>query len=186
MRSAAESTGGTADDCERFGICGLLHDCDWESSPQQHPQRIVKWLREQGEETIARAISAHSIHWGVSHENHMDRLLIASDELTGLVTACSLIRPDGILSLTASSVLDKFKSKRFAAGVDRTEITEGVRILGVELRERVESILTALRSSAVELGLVGGSSGPDFNRLRSDFAREKRAITESRGWLASE
>src|SRR5215212_1753335 len=106
MRAAAERHGG---DVEQWGIAGMLHDADYEKWPQDHPDRIVAWARELGEEAIAHAISAHYTKWGVPYESALDRALLACDELTGFVMACCLVRPDGIASLGASSVKKKLK-----------------------------------------------------------------------------
>jgi predicted hydrolase (HD superfamily) len=153
MRYAAATFGGPADDPEKWGLAGLLHDADWEGWPEDHPKRIVQMLRDHGEEDVGHAISAHGAFWGVPHRTAMDRALVASDELTGLVVACSLLRPDGILSLEPASVLKKMANAKFAAGVDRKEIVEGARILGVEVAQHARFVIDALRGKVIELGL---------------------------------
>ncbi len=152
MRAAAERYGG---DVEAWGIAGMLHDADYEKWPEDHPNRIVAWLREQGEEAIAHAVSAHYTKWGVPYESQLDKALLACDELTGFVGACCLVRPDGIASLAPKSVKKKLKDKRFAAGVDRAEVAAGVELLGVDLTEHIQFIIDALRPHAEELGLMG-------------------------------
>jgi predicted hydrolase (HD superfamily) len=153
MRAAAERYGGGAVDVERFGLAGLLHDADYERWPEEHPHRIVAWLTEQGETEVAHAVSAHYTGWGVAHESLLDRALLACDELTGFVGACALVRPDGITSLEAKSVLKKLKDKGFAAKVERTEVLRGVELLEVELATHVQFVIEALRPHAAELGL---------------------------------
>jgi predicted hydrolase (HD superfamily) len=155
MRQAAAAHGGTDEDLEKWGLAGLLHDADWEAWPEDHPKRIVELLRDRGEEDVAHAIAAHGAFWGVPHRTPMDRALVASDELTGLVVACSLLRPDGILTLEPASVLKKMANPKFAAGVDRKEIAEGTRILGVDVAAHLKFIIAALRTKATELGLSG-------------------------------
>lgn len=155
MRAAAHRYGAGAEDEEAWGIAGMLHDADYDTWPEEHPDRIVGWLRERGEEEIAHAISAHYTRWGVAHESTLDKALLACDELTGFVGACCLVRPDGIASLTPKSVRKKLKSKGFAAKVERTEVTAGAELLGVELSEHVQFVIDALRPSAEELGLLG-------------------------------
>jgi predicted hydrolase (HD superfamily) len=157
MREAAECYGGRADP-ERWGIAGMLHDADYEKWPEDHPKRIVAWLREQGEEEVAHAVSAHYTRWGVPYETVLDRALLACDELTGFVMACCLVRPDGILSLESSSVIKRFKDKRFAASVDRDEVRAGAELLGVDLAEHIRFVIGALRPHAAELGLAGKSA----------------------------
>jgi predicted hydrolase (HD superfamily) len=153
MRAAALRYGAGEADVEPFGLAGLLHDADYEAWPEEHPARIVEWLRVRGEERIAHAISAHYTRWGVPCESALDRALLACDELTGFVGACALVRPDGIASLAAKSVQKKLKDKGFAAKVERPEIAAGVALLGVDLAEHVEFVIGALRPHAAELGL---------------------------------
>lgn len=153
MRAAAHRYGRGADDEERFGLAGMLHDADYERWPDEHPRRIVAWLRERDEPEIAHAISAHYTGWGVAHESTLDRALLACDELTGFVGACALVRPDGIATLEAKSVLKKLKDKGFAAKVERNEVLCGAEALGVELSAHVQFVIEALRPHAQELGL---------------------------------
>lgn len=154
LRAAALRYGAGEADVERFGLAGMLHDADYEQWPQEHPRRIVAWLRERGEEEIAHAISAHYTKWGVPHESALDKALLACDELTGFVGACCLVRPGGIATLEAKSVLKKLKDRSFAAKVEREEIDAGVRLLGVELASHVDFVIGALRPHGAELGLL--------------------------------
>ena len=158
MRSAAHRYGGGAEDEERWGIAGMLHDADYERWPGEHPSRIVSWLREQGEEEIAYAISAHYTKWNVPHESPLDRALLACDELTGFIVACCLVRPEGVRTLEPKSVRKKLKDKAFAAKVERAEVTAGAELLGVELGDHIRFIVEALRPHAAELGLEGRGS----------------------------
>jgi len=152
MRAAAGQYGEEGD-VEEWGIAGMLHDADYEKWPDEHPDRIVAWLRERGEEAKAHAISGHFTQWGVPYESQLDRALVACDELTGFVVACTLIRPDGIATLTAKSVKKRLKSKSFAAKVDREEVRKGAELLGVELSDHIEFVIAALREHAEELGI---------------------------------
>lgn len=153
MLAAAHAYGRGVEDERAFALAGLLHDADYERWPAEHPQRIVAWLRERGEEEIAHAISAHYTGWGVSHENALDRALLACDELTGFVGACARVRPDGVLTLEAKSVLKKLADKGFAAKVERAEVRRGAELLCVELAQHVQFVIEALRPAAAELGL---------------------------------
>jgi predicted hydrolase (HD superfamily) len=155
MRAAAHRYGRGEEDEERWGIAGLLHDADYERWPEEHPQRIVAWLREQGEEEIAHAVSAHYTKWDVPYENPLDRALLACDELTGFVVACCLVRPDGVETLKPKSVRKKLKDKAFAAKVERGEVSAGAEVLGVDLAEHIQLIVDALRPHAQELGIEG-------------------------------
>ncbi len=155
MRAAAHRYGEGADDEEAWGIAGMLHDADYEKWPEEHPDKIVAWLRDRGEEPIAHAISAHYTKWGVSYVSALDRALVACDELTGFIGACCLVRPNGIASLAPKSVRKKLKDKAFAAKVERSEVTAGAELLGVDLAEHIAFIIGALQPHAAELGLTG-------------------------------
>lgn len=155
MRAAAYRFGAGATDEEKWGMAGMLHDADYEKWPDDHPNRIVAWLRDSGESDIAHAVSAHYTKWNVPYETALDRALLACDELTGFIGACCLVRPDGIATLEPSSVLKRLKDKRFAATVDRGEVHAGAELLGVPLPDLVSFIIGALRPHAAELGLAG-------------------------------
>ncbi|MBZ0232303.1 MAG: metal-dependent phosphohydrolase [Deltaproteobacteria bacterium] len=155
MRAAAPRYGGADADVEQWGIAGMLHDADYEAWPDEHPHRVVGWLRARGEEALAHAISAHYTKWNVPYESALDRALLACDEPTGFVMACCLVRPDGIASLEVASVKKRLKDKRFAATVDRGEVTAGAELLGVALDEHLAFLVDALRPHAAELGLAG-------------------------------
>jgi len=155
MRAAAGRYGGEDADAERWAIAGLVHDADYEKWPEEHPRRIVDWLREQGEEEIAYAVSFHQTQWGLPPKTVMDKALLACDELAGFLIACCLVRPDGIASLAPKSVKKKMKDKAFAAKVDRDIIRTGVELLGVDLGEHVQFMVDALRPHAEELEIEG-------------------------------
>lgn len=153
MRRAAHRYGAGADDEETWGVAGMLHDADYEQWPEDHPKRIVGWLRARGEEEIAYAISAHYTKWNVPHRSPLDKALLACDELTGFIVAACLVRPEGVTTLGARSVLKKLKDKAFAAKVDRHEITEGATRLGVDLADHIGFIIEALSPHAADLGI---------------------------------
>lgn len=151
MRHIASQHGENED---AFGIAGLLHDADWEAAPKTHPRQIVQWVRDHGEPEIADAIAAHGTEWRRPHKTLMDKALIASDELTGLICACAKIRPDGVAGLEVKSVVKRFKNPSFAAGVDRSEVQKGLAIFGVTLEDHAQTIINALRPVANEVGLA--------------------------------
>jgi predicted hydrolase (HD superfamily) len=145
-------------DVERFGLAGLLHDADYDQWPEEHPRRIVAWLQERGEADLAHAISAHYTKWGVSYDTLLDKALLASDEITGFVMACALVRPTRTEGLEPRSVKKKLKDKAFAAGVDRHEVAEGFRLLleatGGTEDDHLARIISVLHEHRVELGLA--------------------------------
>lgn len=155
MRDLAASLG---EDVERFGLAGLLHDADYDTWPAEHPKRIVAWLRERGEAGLAHAVSAHYTRWGVPYDHLLDKALLASDEITGFVMACALVRPTRTEGLEPKSVKKKLKDKAFAAGVDRFEVAEGFRMLieakGGTEDEHLARIIAVLHAHRQELGLA--------------------------------
>jgi predicted hydrolase (HD superfamily) len=158
MRAAASQYGGPGADAEVWAVTGLLHDADYEQWPDEHPQRIVDWLREQGEEAMAYAVSFHQTKWNLPAKSPMDKCLLACDELAGFVIACCLVRPAGISTLEPKSVKKKLKDKAFAAKVDREIIRSSVELLGADFDRHIQFVIEALKPHAEELG-IGGAGG---------------------------
>lgn len=138
---------------DRWAIAGLLHDADYEAHPDQHPNVIVAKLKDAGEEEIAHAVSAHYTKWGVTCETRLDKALLACDELTGFIVACAQVRPEGISTLEAKSVIKKLKDRGFAAKVDREEVYKGVELFGVDLATHIAFIIDVLKQNKAELGI---------------------------------
>lgn len=151
MRAMAKHFG---EDEEKFGVTGLLHDADYEMYPDQHPNVIVQKLEEMGETEIAHAIAGHYTKWGIPRNTLLDKCIIAADELTGFIYAAALIRPTKIEGMKAKSVMKKFKTKTFAASVDRDEVRKGAELLGWELNELINFIIPVLHEHREELDLT--------------------------------
>jgi putative nucleotidyltransferase with HDIG domain len=151
--------GKFGEDNQKWGLTGLLHDFDWEIHPtlEEHPLAGEPILRQRGvPEEIIRAVMSHADHTGVARVSKMEKALYACDEVTGLITAVALVRPSrSLLDLEPSSVKKKWKDKAFAAGANRDEIQKAAAEFGFELWEHVGNVITAMRSVAPELGLVG-------------------------------
>jgi putative nucleotidyltransferase with HDIG domain len=145
-------------DMELWGLTGLLHDFDWEIHPtlELHPQAGAPILRERGvPEEVIRSILSHADHTGIARETPMDKALYACDELTGLITAVTLVRPSKSLSdLKVKSVRKKWNDHRFAAAVDRAEIERGAQELGVELWTHVGNVIQSMKRISETLGLA--------------------------------
>lgn len=141
-------------DQEEWAITGILHDADYQRHPDQHPNIIVNKLKDLGEENIAYAISAHYTKWQVPQTNLLDKALLACDELTGFIVACSQVRPEKLNGLKARSVIKKLKQKSFAAKVDREEVRKGVELFEVDLSEHIDFIIGVLQQHQVELALA--------------------------------
>lgn len=146
----------------KWGITGLLHDFDWEIHPtlNSHPQDGTVLLRERGvPEEIILCILSHADHTGVPRDTTMAKTLFACDEITGLITAVTLVRPSkSIHDVKIKSIRKKYKDKRFAANVQREDIQKGANELEVELWEHVERVLLAMQRIAPDLGLDGQSA----------------------------
>jgi predicted hydrolase (HD superfamily) len=143
------------EDQDVWGLAGLLHDLDWEKYPEQHPLRAVDHLRTEGyPEEVLHAILAHRADFtGVQPETELDKVLLACDELSGLVYACCLVRPNGIDDLKPKSVTKKIKDKTFAAGVSREEVQHGVDLIGLERADHIQNVIDGLRTIAAQLGI---------------------------------
>lgn len=156
MRAYAARFG---EDVELWGVTGLIHDFDYEEHPtlDEHPMVGGKMLTELGwPGEVVHAVLAHGVETGVPRDTPMARTLFAVDELTGLVAACALVRPDkNIAALEARSVRKKWKDKAFARGVSREDIELGATELGVELNEHIAFVIDAMKPVATELGLAG-------------------------------
>jgi putative nucleotidyltransferase with HDIG domain len=144
-------------DEELWGLAGLLHDLDWEKHPEEHPRVAVDHLRSLGyPEEVLHAILAHRPDFTrVEPVHELDKVLMACDELSGLVFAACLVRPSGIDDLTPKSVIKKLKDRTFAAGVSREEVEKGVALIGLERSEHVQNVIDGLRAAAPELGIRG-------------------------------
>ena len=143
------------EDEEAWGAAGLLHDLDWEKYPDEHPARGVEELRSRGyPDEVIHAVEAHAEgRTGVVPESLLDRVLYACDELSGLVYACCLVRPNGIDDLSPRSVKKKLKDKAFAAGVHRDEVARGMELLDIEPTEHIQNVIDGMREAAAELGI---------------------------------
>lgn len=155
VRSYAREQG---EDEERWGLAGLLHDMDWEKHPAEHPLVAVDALRDRGyPEDVVHAILAHrSDFTGVEPETPLDRTLLACDELTGLITATALVRPNGIEDLKPKSVKKKMRDSAFAAGVDRESVRNSGEMVGLDLDQHIANVIAAMREIGDELGLTKG------------------------------
>ncbi len=161
MRAYARTFGA---DEEAWAVTGLLHDFDYERFPndahsatEEHPSHGVRYLRSVGaSEEICAAIMGHAEYTNTPRESPLARTLFAVDELCGLITAATYVRPSkSILDLELSSVRKKMKDKGFARGVSREDITRGATELGVELDEHIAFVVEALKANAAALGLAG-------------------------------
>jgi putative nucleotidyltransferase with HDIG domain len=147
------------EDEAKWSATALLHDFDYEIHPQapEHPMAGEPILAGRGvSEEIRRAILSHANYSGVSRVSLLERALFACDELSGFISACSLVKPSrSVAEVDAKSVRKKMKDKAFARSVSRQDIEDGARELGLDLDEHIEFCVAAMRARAEELGLAG-------------------------------
>jgi len=156
MRYFARKRG---EDEEKWGIIGLVHDLDYEQFPEEHCHKSEEILKEKDwPEEYIRAVVSHG--WGLCSEvepqTELEKVLYAIDELTGLVVTTALVRPSkSVMDVKVKSVKKKWKDKRFAAGVDRSIIEKGARMLGMEVSDLIADTLAGMQEVAEEIGLKG-------------------------------
>ena len=163
MRAYAHKLG---EDQETWGIVGLLHDFDYERwpNPPDHPLQGSEILRQRGyPDDVITAILSHADYLSDKYPRTrpIDKALYACDELAGLITATAVLRPNGVMDLTASSVLKKMKSKGFARGVNRDDVVRGAAEFGVDLAEHIQFEIEAMKTVAGALGLERGAGGAE-------------------------
>jgi len=147
------------EDPEKWGVIGLVHDIDYEMYPDSHCVKAREILEDnQWPEEYVRAVISHG--WGictdVKPETLLEKVLYATDELTGLVTTSALVRPTrSVMDMKAKSVKKKWKNKKFAAGVNREVIEKGAEMLGIEIGELITETIMGMRHVAEEIGLKG-------------------------------
>ena len=142
---------GREDEADFWGLCGLLHDIDFEKYPEEHCKKAPELLAEiDAEPELVHAVVSHG--YGpcsdVEPEDEMENFLFASDELTGLIWAAAKMRPSkGCTDMELSSLQKKIKDKRFAAGCSRDTIRAGAERMGWSLDELLEKTLEAMKAS---------------------------------------
>ena len=141
---------GYSEEVDFWGLCGLLHDVDFEKYPDQHCQKAPELLAEIGAEPeLVHAICSHGygLCSDVEPTHQMEKVLFAVDELTGLIGAAARMRPSkSVMDMELSSLKKKFKDKKFAAGCSRDVIKDGADRLGCTLDEVLEKTILAMRS----------------------------------------
>lgn len=156
MRHFARKYG---EDEEKWGIVGLLHDLDYEKYPDQHCVKVQEIMQERDiDPEIIRAVASHGygICVDIEPQSQMEKVLYTIDELTGLVNATAIMRPSkSVLDLETKSVKKKFKSKGFAAGVDREIIKKGCERLEMDLGDVIEEVILGMREVCDAIDLRG-------------------------------
>lgn len=160
MRWYANFYNQSSEETEKWAICGLLHDFDYEThpdpiSPDGHPFFGARILSEFGYgQEIVDAVLGHATYSGVPRSSLMAKVLYAVDEMSGFITACTLVRPDKSLSaLEVRSVIKRMKDKGFARGCNRDDMQLGAEELGIAMDKHVGNMIEALKTVVGELGV---------------------------------
>lgn len=150
MRHLANDLGYTQE-ADFWALCGLLHDVDFEQFPQEHCKKAPELLAEiNAEPELVHAVCSHGygLVSDVKPEHQMEKVLFATDELTGLIGAAARMRPSkSVCDMEVTSLKKKFKDKKFAAGCSREVIKQGAEMLGWELDTLFEKTLAAMRET---------------------------------------
>ena len=153
MRWYAKELGYGAEDF--WGLCGLLHDVDYEKYPEEHCKKAPELLKEiDAEDALVHAVCSHGygICSDAKPEHEMEKVLFAADELTGLIGAAARMRPSkSCTDMELSSLKKKFKDKRFAAGCSRDIIRTGAEQLGWDLDKHLDMTLQAMKASEADI-----------------------------------
>ena len=153
MREAAARYG---EDQDFWGIVGFLHDIDWEMFPEEHCRKAPELLAEiDAPDELVHAVCSHGygLVTDVKPEKMMEKMLFAVDELTGLITATALMRPEKMKGISVKSIRKKWKDKSFAAGVNRDVITQGAEMLGMDTADIIQLAIDGMTKVAPQLGL---------------------------------
>ena len=152
---------GYGEDEDFWGIVGLLHDLDFEMYPEEHCVKSRELMRQAGlEEEVIHATASHGygLVSDIQPEHEMEKVLFATDELTGLIGAAALMRPSkSTKDMELKSLKKKFKDKRFAAGCSREVIQQGAEMLGWELDDLLQRTLTAMQQIEDDLNAEFGA-----------------------------
>lgn len=140
---AAEKENLSEHDQWRWEMAGLLHDADWDQWPDQHCKKIIEELELRNvDPEIIHAIASHGpAHFGVEPETNMDKMLYAFDELSGLIHAYSLMRPNAYEGMDLKGVKKRLKEKSFAANVSREDIEDACRRANIQQDELITFII---------------------------------------------
>lgn len=145
-------------DEETWGLSGLLHDLDYNTTKDdmtRHGLITAAILTDQGmSPEIIGAIKAHNAEGlGLVRQTPIDFALTASETITGLIVAVTLVYPDKrIKSVKPSSVVKRMQEAHFARTVNREHILLCEK-LGLDLPEFVQICLSAMAAIDTELGL---------------------------------
>jgi predicted hydrolase (HD superfamily) len=145
---AVEKEKLSEEEAHKWWMAGLLHDADWEKFPADHCRVIIEELERRNiDPTIIRCIASHGPrHFGVEPESVMDKMIYVFDELSGLMHAAALIRPNGYEGMDVKSIQKKLKTPSFAAQVSRDDINDALGRISTPLEEIIAFIISKQKS----------------------------------------
>lgn len=153
MRGCAEHYN---EDVEVWGVCGLLHDIDFQKWPNNHLEMAPKILKEAGyPEDFIHAVLGHGDFTLVERDTQMAKCLYAVDQMASFIIAVALMRPTGLEGISAKSVKKKMKDKAFARAVDREEMQKGADELNMDIGDLITIVIEALQKRELELHSMG-------------------------------
>lgn len=140
---AIEKEGADEHTALKWELAGLLHDADWEKYPDDHCRIIIEELERRNiDPDVIRCIASHGPGvFGVEPVSRMDKMIYAIDELSGLIHAYSLMRPEGYAGMEVKGVKKRLKEKTFAAGVNREDITDALSRIDTSLEDLIQFII---------------------------------------------
>lgn len=142
-----------------IGRLGMLHDIDFELYPEEHCSKCCELLRAHDiDEQMIRSIVSHGygrLDWvTVAPKLHMEKILFATDELSGLIGTCAMVRPSkSVRDMDVGSIKKKFKKKEFAVGCCREDIVKGAEMLDITLDELMQRTLDSMKNSVDVLNI---------------------------------
>jgi len=132
-------------DEELWFMTGYLHDIDYDQQPSEHPGPSLAWFKawEYPEELI-QAVLAHANGFNgftTPPVSQLDQALIACDEICGIFYAYQKLNPIPFGDMKASSIKKRLKESRFAPGIDRSHISNGVADFGITIDEHISNLI---------------------------------------------
>lgn len=151
MKTFALEQGLDATEAHKWHLAGLLHDADWDQWPDQHCRKIIEELEARAiDPEIIRAIACHGPrYFGVEPRTSMDKMLYAFDELSGLVHAYSLMRPEGYAGMEVKGVKKRLKDKTFAAQVSREDIDDAAHRAAIPVDDLIAFVVAHQGNTAL-------------------------------------
>jgi putative nucleotidyltransferase with HDIG domain len=145
------------EDEDSWRVTAILHDFDYEMHPDapDHPMKGEPILADRGiSPEIRRAILSHANYSGVARDSQLEKTLFACDELSGFISACSLVKPSRkVAEVDVKTVRKKMKDKAFARSVSREDIVNGAAEMGLDLDDHIAFCIAAMQADAEAIGL---------------------------------